>query len=210
MLASCWLCATLLCAACAADTVASGPTLACRLTPQPQRVEVREGVFRLRGAAVSVAVPAGPEHEACRMVLVEALRAAGAAVDVRHAGRESGNRFTLAAGCNAPPLSAKRNTEEAYSLAVGPKGATAVAASPGGLLYAAQTLRQLARLFAETGELPAASIFDYPEFKIRGIYIEGGQERFGRIVDGDYLREQIRVMQHELAQHSAMCRTGLL
>jgi hypothetical protein len=36
------------------------------------------------------------------------------------------------------------------------------------------------------------TIEDYPEFKTRGIYIEGGQERFGRIVDKDYLREQIR------------------
>jgi hypothetical protein len=36
------------------------------------------------------------------------------------------------------------------------------------------------------------TIEDYPEFKTRGMYIEGGQERFGRIVDKDYLREQIR------------------
>jgi len=35
-------------------------------------------------------------------------------------------------------------------------------------------------------------VVDYPEFRTRGIYIEGGQERFGRIVDRDYLREQVR------------------
>ncbi len=108
-----WLSGPLCCVAMAAGDVGAGSGLVCRLTPQPQRVEVREGVLRLRGAAVSVAVPAGPEHEACRMVLVEALRAAGAAVDVRQTQRENGNRFTLAAGCDVPPLPAKRNTEEA-------------------------------------------------------------------------------------------------
>jgi hypothetical protein len=120
------------------------------------------------------------------------LRSAEAAVQVRQAGPENGHRFTLGNGCALPPLPADRHAREAYSLAVGPRGVSAAAASPAGLLYAAQTLRQLARIFAEQGHLPAMSIADYPEFKTRGIYIEGGQERFGRIVDKDYLREQIR------------------
>jgi hypothetical protein len=60
------------------------------------------------------------------------------------------------------------------------------------LLYAAQSLRQLARIFSEEGHLPGLTVVDYPEFRMRGIYIEGGQERFGRIVDRDYLCEQVR------------------
>ena len=59
-------------------------------------------------------------------------------------------------------------------------------------LYAAQTLRQLMRISAADGRLPCLTIVDYPRFRTRGMYIEGGQERFGRIVDKDYLLEQIR------------------
>ena len=59
-------------------------------------------------------------------------------------------------------------------------------------LYASQTLRQLLRISAETGRLPCLTIVDYPTFRMRGVYIEGGQERFGRIVEKDYLLEQIR------------------
>jgi hypothetical protein len=77
-------------------------------------------------------------------------------------------------------------------LSVAPEGVAATAASPAGLLYAAQTLRQLARLSAGDGRLPCLTIRDSPQFRMRGVYIEGGQERFGRIVAKDYLLEQIR------------------
>jgi hypothetical protein len=194
---------TLLCsAALAGSPAASDSGLMLRLTPQPQRLIVQAGYFSLRGAAVTLAVPAGAEHEACRAVLDEALRAAGARVQVRQTGEKnsgdksahdkSGNRFAVGSGCAVPPLPAGVHSPEAYALAVSPTGVAAAAASPAGLLHAAQTLRQLARIFAEQGRLPGVSIVDYPEFKIRGMYIEGGQERFGRIVDKDYLREQIR------------------
>lgn len=66
------------------------------------------------------------------------------------------------------------------------------AGSPAGLLYASQTLRQLIRLSSERGRLPCLTISDAPVFRMRGIYIEGGQERFGRIVSKEYLLEQIR------------------
>ena len=183
----------LLCSAVlAAEPAASGPGLVSRLTPQPQRLSLQDGFFSLRRVSVAVSVPSGPEHDACRTILDEALRSAGVTLPVRQLGRESGNRFTFGAGCAVPPLPAAGHAREAYSLAVGPSGATAAAASPAGLLYAAQTLRQLLRIFAQQGHLPAMTIVDYPEFKTRGIYIEGGQERFGRIVDKEYLREQIR------------------
>ncbi len=182
----------LCCPSLAGNPPADGSMLGFRLTPQPQRLDLQEGLFPLRRASVAVTTPTGPEHEACRTILDEALRSVGATVQVRQAGPENGHRFTLGAGCVLPPLPADGHAREAYSLAVGRSGVAAAAASPAGLLYAAQTLRQLARIFAEQGHLPAVTIVDYPEFKTRGIYTEGGQERFGRIVDKDYLREQIR------------------
>ena len=180
------------CAALIGSPAASGPHLVARLTPQPQQLVVREGHYGLRGVSVSIGVPEGAEYEACGWVLSDALRIAGATAETRRADRKTGNRFTLGAGCDVPPLPAKGIAQEGYALAIGPKGAAAAAASPAGLLYASQTLRQLTRIFAEEGRLPALSIVDYPEFKVRGIYIEGGQERFGRIVAPDYLCEQIR------------------
>ncbi len=95
-------------------------------------------------------------------------------------------------GFLGPPAPADGYGPEGYWLAISPAGVAAGAASPAGLLYAAQTLRQLSRIFGKQGTLPAMNIVDHPAFKTRGIYIEGGQERFGRIVEKDYLCEQIR------------------
>lgn len=178
-------------------TTASSPTaassdLASALVPSPQRIQLHEGSLPLGNAHVTVHVPGGPEHEACRAILREALQAAGATVQVRTTAANGPNQFTLQAGCDLPPLPKQGFAEEAYVLAVGSQGASAAASSATGLLYAAQTLRQLVRLGAAKGRLPAVTIADYPEFKLRGIYIEGGQERFGRVVDKDYLCQQIR------------------
>ena len=120
------------------------------------------------------------------------MRAAGATVHTKSVGSRDENRFSIGVGCATPPLPAAGQSQDAYVLAVGPTGVTAVAASPTGLLYAAQTFRQLARVFSEKGSIPGMNVVDYPDFRTRGIYIEGGQERFGRIVGRDYLCEQIR------------------
>ena len=77
-------------------------------------------------------------------------------------------------------------------LCIHPSGIIAHGASPVGIFYAAQTLRQLLRIFAADGTAPLPDDRRLPEFQTRGIYIEGGQERFGRIVAKDYLLEQIR------------------
>ena len=171
----------------------SSDALLDALTPQPQQLTLREGTLRLRGVGVSVRLPFGPEHEACRSVLRAALEAAGATATM--GDEPSGeNGFTVGDGAELPPLPEDGPApEQAYVLAVGPRGIAARAASPAGLLYAAQTLRQLVRAMGLSPlPLPCLEIADWPEFKLRGIYIEGGQERFGRIVDADYLCEQIR------------------
>ncbi len=80
---------------------------------------------------------------------------------------------------------------EAYALRITSEGIAARAATPRGLLYAAMTLDQLVRVCASEHKLPALTIVDWPEFRHRGFYIEGGQERFGHIVSHDYLLEQI-------------------
>ena len=162
--------------------------IAAKLTPRPRHITLDEGDFPIASAA-TVAIPGGADYDACRNVLVTALRQAGAAAEERRIDGPSfviGEHFELA---GLPPTAL---VEEAYELRVAPTGATGRATSPIGLLHAAQTLRQLLRIFSGRGQLPCMTIVDYPTFPLRGIYIEGGQERFGRIVAKDYLLAQIR------------------
>ncbi len=160
-----------------------------KLTPQPQHMTLGEGSFNLTVSPVVVQLPVGVEHEGCRNVLAAMLQRAN--VEIRSATTE-GHTFVIGKQDAVPELPTQGQADEGYVLRVTSDGVTAQGASAAGLLYAAQTLRQLARAFAADGQLPALTIVDYPEFRLRGIYIEGGQERYGRIVAKDYLCEQIR------------------
>ena len=173
----------------------SEDTLRVALVPEPQQLAVLPGHLAVRGTSLEVLLPAGPEHEACREAVTSALEAAGAELRPGQAGRpglRGPDSFVVGEAPELPGLPTARCADQAYVLAVSPTGVAAWGASPAGLLYAAQTLRQLLRRSADDGRLPCVSIADYPEFALRGIYIEGGQERFGRIVTKDYLCEQTR------------------
>ncbi len=185
-----FLWATAACVAVCAEGFATDvPEIALKLTPQPQQVTLGEGYFTLRNGSWVAEFPAGPEHEACRSVVTTALNRAG--VVIRAEGTQ-GNTFVIGPEVALPDLPTQGHAEEAYVLRVTPSGVTARGGSAAALLYAAQTLRQLVRLSFADGRLPCLTIVDYPEFQMRGLYIEGGQERFGYIVDKDYLMEQIR------------------
>ena len=120
----------------------AAPTLAAQLTPPVRELTPARGRLALRGKALPLALPAGPEHEACRTVLSAALEAAGLAA--QPVTQEApGNSFRLGAGASLPPLPEAGCTEEGYVLAVSRQGIAAAGASPRALLYAAQTLRQV-------------------------------------------------------------------
>lgn len=164
--------------------------LASCLTPPVRELTRADGRLALRGAEVSLALPTGAAHEACGLVVMDALEAAGARVRV--AAGAAGTTFRIAEGAPLPALPAVGYADDGYVLAVSPRGIEAAAASPAGLLYAAETLRQVVRLAGSEGSLPALTVRDSPEFRWRGLYIEGGQERHGRIVSAEYLQEQVR------------------
>lgn len=164
--------------------------LASRLLPPVRELTLTEGRLALRGVEVSLALPAGAAHEACGLVVMDVLEAAGARVRVGTATADTS--FRLGEGAPLPALPAEGHTDDGYVLAISPRGVAAAAATPTGLLYAAQTLRQVVRLAGGDGSLPALTIRDSPEFRWRGLYIEGGQERHGQIVSPRYLEEQIR------------------
>jgi pimeloyl-ACP methyl ester carboxylesterase len=173
----------------AESSVTEVPDIAAVLTPRPQHIAPGEGRFAITNGSWAVSLPDGPDHEACRSVLTTALRQAGATVQE---GRIDGHSFLIGQPVELPDLPSQGSADEAYVLRITPTGVMARGASPAGILYAAQTLRQLLRVFSDKGYLPCLTIIDYPTFRMRGVYIEGGQERFGRIVDKDYLLEQIR------------------
>ena len=176
-------------AVCAEGFAMDVPDVAFNLTPRPQHVTLGEGHCDLGNVPRVVRLPAGPAHEACRSVVTTALQRAGVAID---AEAVEGTTFVIGQEVDLPDLPTQGHAVEAYVLRVTPGGVTARGASAAALLYAAQTLRQLVRLSSAEGPLPCLTIFDYPEFPMRGLYIEGGQERFGRIVNKDYLLDQIR------------------
>ncbi|MHB8969619.1 MAG: glycoside hydrolase family 20 zincin-like fold domain-containing protein [Pirellulaceae bacterium] len=182
--------ANLACAGVCAENLTSDLSeITTLLTPRPQQVIAGEGHFSLRDQAWAVSLPDGPEHEFCRSVLTTGLQQAG--VKIQEA-RNDGHTFVIGRPVELPALPNQGQANEAYVLCISPTGVMARGASPAGVLYASQTLRQLLRITAETGRLPCLTIVDYPTFRMRGVYIEGGQERFGRIVAKDYLLEQIR------------------
>lgn len=174
---------------CASRGVAVAPEIV--LTPEPQALLLGKGVFPVRSRVVEVRVPTGLDHEACALVLSDALSLAGAQPRVVRVNGEAAQSFRIGQAA-APPAPPPERGPEAYMLQVTPAGASAVAPSAAGLLHAAQTFRQLARNGAEAGALRCVTVTDYPELPLRALYIEGGQERGGRIVERDYLLEQIR------------------
>ena len=184
------VCANLVCGvACGENRATDVSDIAAMLTPRPQQVLPGAGHFSLRDQEWAVSLPDGPEQELCRSVLTTAWQQAGMKVQE---ARHDGHTFVIGQPVELPALPHQGHAEEAYVLCISPAGVMARGASPAGILYASQTLRQLLRIFAETGRLPCLTIVDYPTFRMRGVYIEGGQERFGRIVEKNYLLEQIQ------------------
>lgn len=168
----------------------AGTGLGPRLLPEPRELTRRAGIFVTEERSVRLRMPVGPEYAAAREVARHALRLAGAAsISV---SRARDGLLTIDAGAEMPPLPTDGIASEAYVLAIGRQGISARGATPAALMYAAQTLLQICRASAEGRAIPCLAVRDSPEFAVRGIYIEGGQERFGRIVQPDYLREQIR------------------
>ena len=100
-----------------------------------------------------------------------------------------------AAGGRPRPVSAHRSTappdsialitdlarhdlgDEGYALSVTPRGATVTGATPRGVLWGAQTLRQLLGL-REPATLPVVEIVDRPRFPWRGLHLDVARHFF--------------------------------
>ncbi|MCX6359432.1 MAG: family 20 glycosylhydrolase [Armatimonadetes bacterium] len=168
----------------------AGTGIGPKLLPEPRELTRRLGVFQIEEKSIRLRMPSGPEYAAAREAAREALRLAGAASISPSVATDG--LLQIGEGAPLPSLPTEGIASEGYVLAIGKQGVSARGATPAALMYAAQTLLQICRTSAGERAIPCCTVRDSPEFAVRGIYIEGGQERFGRIVQPDYLRAQIR------------------
>ena len=77
---------------------------------------------------------------------------------------------------------------EGYVLLVTPETVLIAGSDDAGVLYGAQTLRQLLRQGAAGAEIAAVTITDHPDLAFRGFYVEGA----GRVANTEELRRLIR------------------
>jgi len=111
------------------------PDIGTMLTPCPQRITLGEGYFSITNSPWMVALPGGPDHEACRGVVTAAMQQAGATLNE---GASEGNSFVIGQRVELPELPREGHAEEAYVLRIAPTGVTALGASPAGTLHAAR------------------------------------------------------------------------
>ncbi len=139
-----------------------------RLLPVPSEVHVAAGRFSL-GPATPIVVPAqdaGARNAAQR--LVELLRLSrGLSPKIAATSPVPAIRFVRSAGGAA----------EAYTLEIGPSGATITAASDSGLLYGAVTLWQAATQAPGRGPvaIPGLVVRDAPRFAWRGLMLDSAR-----------------------------------
>lgn len=150
------------------------------LAPPPRHIEwVAEGLPL--NAPVAVDAGSDAERQVARVLISEMRRlhgvtlVPGGSARTRIALALSGGARAKAmlVGLPQAPLFEEDHGNEAYLLDVGAHGATLVAKTPRGLLYAAQTLLELVRKCPDQAskEVAGARIVDYPQLGFRGLHI---------------------------------------
>lgn len=91
---------------------------------------------------------------------------------------------------------------EGYAIAVTPTEILIAGSGPRGVLYGAQTLRQMMRSGNAGAEIPAGVIIDWPDQKFRGYYLEGGatasREDMFRLIRDVYSYYKANVLMYEI------------
>jgi len=148
------------------------------LVPQPERVTRLTGSFALTASAsIHLSDPENAElralgEEARQLVKDETgldLHIAEGAVD------STGGAITLR-------RTREDTTTGSYRLTVDPAGVSVSAATPAGIFYGLQTLRQLLPAETDAGSstrsVPAVEIVDRPRFPYRGMHLDVGRHFF--------------------------------
>jgi hypothetical protein len=144
------------------------------LLPAPQRAEWSGGTVDLPadGLLLLEAGTAMQDVLPTARLLQAALRAA-AGGDWPLVAGDAGLAGAFAVALNLVPGSVPH--PEGYSLTLGAERIDAVAATPAGLFYAVQTLRQIARQAGHSW--PRGRIVDWPDFPNRGVMLDVSRDR---------------------------------
>jgi hexosaminidase len=144
------------------------------LIPQPQKIVHQKGSFHFSSRITIVADFANRENATYLKKMLAPIPKISAA---------PGQKIKLSLG-----LLEKTIGKEGYQLKITPKEITIQAASPTGVLYGIQTLRQLLPAELENGEnldsvsweIPCVEITDRPRFAWRGFMLDEGRHFLGK------------------------------
>jgi len=147
------------------------------LVPWPAKLEPAEGSFALgAGTRIVLSDPRSAELREIGTLLQDSVsRTTGLRLAIAEAPARGAERGSVA--LLLEPTSA--HGAEGYGLTVAADGVAVRAATPRGLFYGVQTLRQL--LPREPGAapaLPAVAITDAPRFRYRGLHLDVGRHMF--------------------------------
>lgn len=164
--------------------------------PAPKSCEKGAGAFRVPPVLETTCTPA---HAAAMDVLSEDLARFGVALTRGAAQTAATPALVLGVPSTdvlvraayerlGLPADAAVTRPEGYLLAVTPETVLIAGADEAGVLYGAQTVRQLLRRGAAGAEIPVVTIRDWPDSPFRGFYVEGA----GRVATSEELRRLIR------------------
>jgi hexosaminidase len=140
------------------------------LIPQPTRLEKRAGALTLRGPVTVACAVKGAEARAVAELLCTAI-----ASDLGEPAMRTTHRDRASFLLSIRPGAAG---DESYRLDITPQQARLMAATPAGLFYGVQTLRQLLFQGRDSKALPCLSIQDQPRFPWRGMHLDVSRHFF--------------------------------
>jgi hypothetical protein len=192
-----WLAARVASAAADLDESRLEPA-AGTIIPAPKTYQRGTGVFAV---PAELAVTSTATHAAAIEVLAEDLARFGVQTRRREPGGEPAAPVVVLLGVPARDEAVRQACErlgvrvdattpgpEGYALVVTPETVLIAGSDDAGVLYGAQSLRQLLRKGAAGAEIPVVTITDHPDLSFRGFYVEGA----GQVANSDTLRRLIR------------------
>jgi hexosaminidase len=156
------------------------------IVPLPVIIETRSGDgFTITGTTVLVAAPDAAVQRTARQIAEWIRRGTGLAIGGSPPAGADPAAVTTIGLVLDPALTAGR---EGYDLTIGPKAVTLAAATPAGVFYGAQTLRQLLPYWSEyeaimyrqprPATLPPLHIRDTPRYEWRGAMLDVARHFF--------------------------------